>query len=308
MEPYGVDFNAGTLSPPEASTIAPLLVIVGETASGKSSLAMHLAEQFNGEIIAADSWTVYREFDIGTAKPITIEKQRIKHHLIDVVDARGGFNAALYKALACQAIANISASGKLPILVGGTGLYIDSVLYDFSFLPTASSLERSVRNVMTLEGLLAEAKKKSIDLSGIDTRNKRRIIRALETNGQRPTHTKIRPNTLIIGLRVEREKLREQVIKRVDDMISSGLEAEVRGLAQKYGWGVEPMKGIGYIEWQDYFTGSQTLPETKDRIINATMNLAKRQRTWFKRNNSTHWINDLNISVDLVTTFLNKKQ
>src|SRR5579884_573827 len=112
----------------------PLVVIVGETASGKSSLGMALAERFNGEIICADSWTVYREFDIGTAKPTLQDQELIRHHLLDVADPKVGFNAVLFQRLAKNAIADIAARQKLPIMVGGTGLYIDSVLYDYSFL------------------------------------------------------------------------------------------------------------------------------------------------------------------------------
>lgn len=289
-------------------TKSPLVVIVGETASGKSGLAMRLAERFNGEIIAADSWTVYREFNIGTAKPSQAEQQRVKHYLIDIVSAQDGFSAAEYKKLADQAINTVHMKKKLPILVGGTGLYIDSVLFDYSFLPTVSSAEREQRNGKTLAELIQEAESRKINLEGIDVRNKRRVIRALETNGRRPLHSSIRPNTLILGIQTNRDNLREQVTSRIDKMICAGLEQEVQELAAKYGWSSEPMKGIGYYEWQEYFNGSQTLPETKERIISSSMNLAKRQRTWFKRNKRIHWLNDPNNVVDLVTTFLNKKQ
>src|SRR5690349_18861877 len=112
-----------------------LVVIVGETASGKSQLAMDLAERFNGEIIAADSWTVRREVNIGTAKPSLEDQQRIRHHLLDVVEPCDDFTAAVFKDLANQAIDDIAGRGKLPIMVGGSGLYIDSVLYDYGFLP-----------------------------------------------------------------------------------------------------------------------------------------------------------------------------
>ncbi len=283
----------------------PLLVIVGETASGKSQLALDLAKRFNGEIVSADSWAVYKDFDIGTAKPSKKDQNAIKHHLIDVVDAKDGFNAALYQKLANKAIDNIQSRGKLPILVGGTGLYIDSVIYDYGFLPSVSNEERARRNIKSLTELLEEAKNSEIDLSSIDTRNKRRVIRALESGGRRPTNQNLRSNTLIIGLRVDRGDLKKHINKRVEQMLKSGLETEVRQLAEKYGWNAEPLKGIGYYEWRDYFEGTQSLEQTKERIIVNSLKLTKRQRTWFKRNNSIQWVSNPSKAVDITTTFLN---
>ncbi len=284
----------------------PLVVIVGETASGKSALALELAEQFNGEIVGADSWTVYRGFTIGTAKPTAAEQMSIPHHLFDIVDARDGFNAALYKELANAAIEDIQRRGKLPILVGGTGLYIDSVLFDYGFMPPGDPAERERRNNESVDVLLAEAHARGISLDSVDTRNKRRVIRAIETGGQLPVSAELRENTVVLGVSVPREQLRERVIRRVDAMLAAGLEQEVDALAATYGWDVEPMKGIGYREWRDYFIGTQDLSTTRERIISSTMKLAKRQRTWFKRNISIHWINNSSDCVDIITTLLNK--
>ncbi len=291
-----------------AAKIGPLIVIVGETASGKSQFAMDIAQRFDGEIISADSWTVYRGFDIGTAKPSRQDRTRVKHHVIDVAEANDGFNAALFKTLALKAVEDIQQRGKLPILVGGTNLYIDSVVYDYSFLPPVSPQVREARNKQVLSELLQEADEAGINMDGIDTRNKRRVIRALESGGQRPTNTELRPNTLLIGIHTDRETLRNRITERVDKMFARRLEQEVKTLSQKYGWDSEPMKGIGYREWREYYEGSKTLTETREQIISASMNLAKRQRTWFNRNNSIHWVNDLSEAVDLATTFLNKKQ
>jgi tRNA dimethylallyltransferase len=285
----------------------PLIAIVGETASGKSELALVLAEQFNGEVIAADSWTVYKEFTIGTAKPNDVERKRVPHHLLDIAEPLEGYSAAEYKRHALAAIADIVSRQKLPILVGGTGLYIDSVLFDYSFLPPSSSDMRSELNNRSIDELLEMIRMAGYDLDGIDIRNKRRLIRLIESNGVRPNRdTELRPNSLIIGLQVPREELRDRVTRRVDAMLASGLEAEVKTLAQKYGWDTEPMKGIGYREFHEYFDGPQTIDETRERIISASMNLAKRQRTWFKRNKSIHWISKQDDAVDLITTFLNK--
>ncbi len=224
-----------------AAKIAPLLVIVGETGSGKSQLAMKLAGRFNGEIINADSWTVYKGFDIGTAKPSVQERELIRHHLLDIVDANEGFNAALFKGLALEAIADIENRGKLPILAGGTGLYIDCVLYDYGFLPAAPAAERTRRSQQSLSDLLLEAQRAQISLDGIDTRNKRRVIRALETGGQRPSNTSLRPNTLILGVRTNRDDLRQRITGRVEKMVLGSLEQEVYTLKNRYGWNTEPM-------------------------------------------------------------------
>ncbi|MDB5164370.1 MAG: tRNA dimethylallyltransferase [Candidatus Saccharibacteria bacterium] len=284
----------------------PLVVIVGETASGKSQLAIELSQRFNGEIIAADSWTVRREVNIGTAKPSLEDRLKVPHHLLDVAGPNEDFTAAVFKRLANQTIQAICGRGKLPIMVGGTGLYIDGVLYDFGFLPEGDRSARQALNVKSIQGLLVQAKQKGIDLTGIDVRNKRRIIRALETKGSRPTRGELRPNTLIIGLALPRETLQSRIEQRVDTMLKSGLEAEVKRLSETYGWECEALKGIGYAQWQAYFNGTQTLPQTRAAIIKATQDLAKRQRTWFKRNKSIHWITDTKAAIDLVEAFLNK--
>ena len=291
-----------------AEKVAPLLVIVGETASGKSALALKLAQQFDGEIICADSRTVRRGVDIGTAKPTVAERALVPHHLLDVVGPAKDFTAAVFQRLAKQAIAEIANRGKLPIMVGGTGLYIDGVLYDYGFLPTGDSGQREALNAMSLPELLAKIDDLGIDPDDVDQRNKRRLIRLIETNGAQPSKRELRPNTLIIGLRPDREVLKQKIIDRVDAMLAAGLEQEVRRLSDQYGWDCEALKGVGYAQWRGYFEGSQTLFETRQKIIKATLDLAKRQRTWFKRNYSVQWfstpVKRPNV-VEIVTTFLN---
>jgi len=286
--------------------MSPLIVIVGETASGKSALAMELAERLDGELICADSWTVYRGFDIGTAKPTAADRAAVPHHLLDVADPAEGFSAVVFQKLALAAIADITSRGKLPIMVGGTGLYIDSVLFDYGFLPPSDPALRDELNSLSLEQLHARASELGLDTAGIDLRNKRRVIRLIENNGLRPTKRPMRGNTLVLGMRVEREVLGERIAARVDAMLAAGLEAEVRTLADRYGWDVEPIKGIGYKEFREYVSGTQTIAEVRERIIKGTMDLAKRQRTWFKRNSSIQWVNDRSKVVDIVTTYLNK--
>ena len=286
--------------------VPPLVVIVGETASGKSALALELAEKFGGELICADSWTVYHGFDIGTAKPTLLDRARVPHHLLDVADPRDGFSAAVFQRLARRAITDIAARNKLPIMVGGTGLYIDSVLFSYSFLPPSDPQLREELNTMTLEQLITRSLDMELDITDIDLRNKRRVIRLIENNGVRPERHEMRSNTLVLGTSVDNDMARERVSARVDEMLQHGLEAEVCERAKQYGWEAEPMKGIGYQEWQAYFEGGQDLSETRERIIKDTIDLAKRQRTWFKRNASIQWVSDRSNADELLTTFLNK--
>lgn len=269
-----------------------LIAVVGETASGKSALALELAECLDGEIICADSWTVYGKFDIGTAKPTPEERARVAHHLLDVADPLEGFSAAGFKRLAQESIKDIIARGKTPILVGGTGLYIDSILYDYEFLPPPTAERRQELNALSLTELLEKAEILGLGTEAIDTRNKRRVIRLIENNGRLPTRKPLRPKTLIVGLRILREQLQSKIEQWVDVMLAAGLEQEAQKLADKYGWEVEPMKGIGYREWQGYFAGLQTLVETREQIIRNSLALAKKQRTWFKRNEDINWFDD----------------
>ena len=301
--------TAMTLITNLTTKLPPLLVIVGETASGKSALGIELAQQLQGEIICADSWTVRREATIGTAKPSLAEQALVPHHLIDIVDPDEDFTAAVFKRLANEKIMEIAARGKLPILVGGTGLYIDGILYDYGFLPAGDRSAREEFNALSNLELLQRIKQLGLEVGDVDTRNKRRLIRLIETNGARPTRHDRRANTILIGLNIGRDVLCDRITQRVDTMIASGLKSEVAGLAERYGWDCEALKGVGYSQWRDYFLGTQSLEETRAKIVKATLDLAKRQRTWFKRNKSIHWLStpvDVTSVVDLVTTELNK--
>jgi len=283
-----------------------LIVIVGETGSGKSALALELARKFDGEIVSADAWTVYRGFDVGTAKPSLKDRGEVSHHLIDIADPEQGFSAAVFKRQATAAITYIINKGKLPILVGGTGLYIDSVIYNYGFLPAGSTVEREQLDQLSIDELITIIKDRKIDVAGIDLRNKRRLVRLIQSGGVRPEKAGLRPNTLIIGIQTDKDQLEARITTRVDQMLAGGLEGETKQLAEKYGWQTEPMKGIGYREWQLYFEGNQNIEQTRQRIITSSMQLAKKQRTWFKRNKSIHWINDLTQAMPLVKEFLNK--
>lgn len=282
----------------------PLVVIVGPTASGKSALAIALAKQFNGEIIAADSRTLYAKMDIGTAKPSRAQLAEVPHHLIDISTPDDPLTAADVAQLIKKKISEISARGKVPFLVGGTGLYIDAVLYDFSFAPKPDSAEREKWSSLTIEELQAEIHSQGIAMP-TNSSNPRHLIRQLETGGHRQKQSSLRDNTLILGLNIEHEVLKDRIVKRVGDMFVHGLPEEVTMLVREYGWDNPVMQTIGYREFRVY-DPDQQLSELKDSIIRNTLQYAKRQRTWFKRNKSIHWISKQEESVDLITSFLNK--
>ena len=286
----------------------PLVVIVGQTASGKSALAMEIARRFNGELVCADAWTVYKGFDIGTAKPSKEDRRQIPHHLLDIADPKEGFSVVEFKKHADAAIAEIYSRNKQPILVGGTGLYIDSLLYNYSFMPASDKKVRAELESKSLLELVQLANQKGYDIAKIDTRNKRRVVRFIENKGKMPSSSVLRPKTLIIGVRRSSNELAKLVRHRVQKMIQIGLVDEVKELASRYGWDCEPMKGIGYREFCAYLEDDQDIDKTKENIIRSSINLAKRQQTWFKRNKSIHWVDDPSVAVSITATFLNTEQ
>lgn len=253
----------------------PLLVIVGPTASGKTALAIQLAKQFNGEIICADSRTIYKGMDIGTAKPTAEEQDGVRHHLLDVVNPDESFTVADFQRLVYQAIDDIHGRGKLPIIVGGSGLYIDSVIYGYDFAATSS--ERDPQNP---RHLAADAPRQEL---------------------------RLRDSTLVIGMQVDPEVLRERIGRRVADMLDVGLVDEVKRLSDLYDWSLSPMQAPAYKAFRGYIEGSKTMEEAVSDFVTYDSQLAKKQRTWFKRNNSIHWLTDPSKTADLVTKFLNNK-
>jgi len=287
------------------SNNTPLIAIVGETGSGKTSLGLLLAQQCSGEIIAADSRTVYKGLDIGTAKPNHDEQKLVRHHLIDVVNPETKFSAAEFKRQAYIAIESIAGRDNIPFLVGGTGLYVDAVLYDFTFRSPPNPAQR-----VYLESLTIDELQRLINDQGLpmpeNKQNPRHLIRTIETKGARPQRQPLRPNTLVIGIKTDGHDLRTKIEHRVDAMLASGLEQEVRRASLVYGWDAPGMQSPGYKEWKEYFEGTASLEEVRAKCIQGHLMLAKRQRTWFRRNKNIHWTCKTEEAVDLVTTFLNK--
>lgn len=284
----------------------PLVVILGHTASGKTSLALRLAELFNGEIICADSRTVYKGMDIGTAKPTPEERRRVPHHLLDIISPDHPISVADFKAQAVETISKIHAKGKLPFLVGGSGLYINAVIFDFSFRGKSKPEVRQALRDLSVSDL----QQRVFDLGFAlpeNSQNPRHLARIIETGSITAVNNKLRPNTLIIGMEIDKNELGTKLAVRLDGMLQAGLEQEAKRLSDTYGWGCKTLQTIGYQEFEPYFNGDVSLDQVRQAILLHSLQYAKRQKTWFKRNKHIRYIYKLDEAVDLLTTFLNKK-
>lgn len=269
-----------------------LLAIVGPTGSGKSALAMALAQRFNGEIICADSRTVYRYMDIGTAKPTKDEMLLIPHHLVDVVEPGESFSAADFKVRAVEAIDEITGRGKLPILVGGTGLYVDAVLLDYQFPPKGDPAARQELEKMSDSDLLARLVELDPEAyEAVDRANRRRVIRAVETAGQaRGKSDGLRPGTLVLGLALNKNELQNRIAARAEKMLGEGLIEEVKSLAERFSWDAPGLSAPAYRAFKNVVLGDKTLVQGLTEFIRRDTDLAKRQMTWFKRNKEIVWL------------------
>jgi tRNA dimethylallyltransferase len=278
---------------------APRLVtIVGPTAVGKSRLAIRLAQQFGGEIVSADSRQMYRYMDIGTAKPGREERALIPYHLIDIVNPDEDFSLAQYQQLAYRTIANIHQRGKLPWLVGGSGLYVWAVVEEWSIppIPPDPALRRTLAE-RAAKGEVAELYQELMALDPvaaqkIDPRNVRRVIRAIEVTRSAGVpfsqlqQKKAPPfQTLMIGLTADRVELYRRIDARVDEMLAHGLVEEVKKLAQMgYSLNLPAMSGIGYRQIGLYLRGDLSLAEAIQQIKYETHRFARHQYSWFRLN------------------------
>lgn len=312
-----------------------IIVIVGPTASGKTDLSLRLARQLNGEIITADSRTLYRGMNIGTAKPagrqassastqfrnwkisdLFVQQpfmvEDIPHWGIDIINPDQTFSVADFKAYAEERIADIISRDKLPIIVGGTGLYVNAVVDNWSLtevkenLQLRSELEKlsSERLILRLELIYKEA------VSTIDTANRRRLIRAIEivettgkTLAENQNKGEAKYEVLMLGMKIDREVLNERIDYRVDKMIAEGLVDEVRGLKNTYGCEINAMTGIGYRQICAFLDGYIKLRDAIELLKRDTHHYAKRQLTWFKRDVRINWITEYEEVNELLKKF-----
>lgn len=266
----------------------PLVVIVGPTASGKSELAIKAAKKFNGEIICADSRTIYKGMDIGTAKPSRQDRAQVKHHLLDIVYPNQAFTVADFKRLALLAINDISARGKLPIMVGGSGLYVDSVLFDYRFGEPGDTALRNELSQKTVQELQAICRHNNIEMPD-NYLNKRYLVRAIELGGLIQQKRKLRPNTLVVGITTDKETLKSRIESRAQQMVKDGVVTEVAKIGGKYGWDSEAMKSNIYRVFKAVVEGELTVEQGIEAFIQSDTRLVKKQNTWFKRNPEIAW-------------------
>lgn len=306
-----------------------IIVLVGPTAVGKTYVSVELAKKLNTEIISADSMQIYKEMNIGTAKITEDEKQGITHHMIDVIWPNEKFSVSEFKSESEKIIDNILEKNKIPIIVGGSGLYVNSLIYDLDFGNAKS--DNKIRDYYTAlynekgEDFLYE-KLKEIDPESsekIHKNNVKRVIRALEVHeitGKKfsELNTDIRKyskkyDCILIGLNMDRKILYERINQRVDKMLSEGLIEEVRNLIKEgYDKNLVSMQGIGYKEIVEYLEGNISLEETIIILKRNTRRFAKRQFTWFLRDTNVKWfdistINDIDSTVDSIEDFISSR-
>ncbi len=293
-----------------------ILVILGPTASGKSGLAVALAKKFDGEVVSADSRQVYRGLDIGTGKITKRETRGVRHHLLDVASPKRAFTVAQYQKLARRALRNILRHGKLPIVCGGTGLYIDALLHNTAFpaVPPNLKLRRELEKE-SAEKLFARLRK--LDprrAETIDRHNKRRLIRALEivlTTGKSiPRHSNILQNvgmfeTLKIGVGLPKEELRKRINARIQNWLRHGLLREVKNLRKSgLSWKRLDELGLEYRYPALYLQGKISREEMIRKMEVETWRYAKRQMTWFKRDKEIIWTKNKKEAISLASNFL----
>ena len=267
----------------------PLIVIIGPTASGKTSLAIQLAKKYRGEIICADSRTVYRGMNIGTAKPSLGEQQVVPHWGLDLVDPGDSFSASQFKDYACQKIKEIRSRGNIPFLVGGTGLYIDSVIFDFQFGAKSNEDKRCDLQEMTVSELQQYCANHNILLPE-NSKNKRYLVRAIERADEKPSRLEVPlNNTIVVGITTDKQLLKQRITDRAKKMFKDGVVEETIELANNSGWCNEAMTGNVYPIIKKLIEKEIDEDQTIREFIVSDVNLVKRQLTWFRRNPFIEW-------------------
>jgi tRNA dimethylallyltransferase len=304
-------------------SLPPLVVVVGPTAVGKTALAVRLSETTNGEIVSADSRQVYRGMDIGTAKATQEDRARAPHHLIDVLEPDQTMGLAQFQELAYTAIADITARGRVPFLVGGTGQYVMAIVEGWQVprVPPDKALRRVLYAQAEKDGAEAlHARLRELDPAAagrIDARNVRRVVRALEVclvTGQPISEQQGKSpppyRSLMLGLALPRPQLYQRIDERVERMMEGGLEQEVRGLvAAGYGFDLPSMSGVGYGQFAPYLAGEATLSDVKQEIKRVTRRFVRQQSNWFRNDDARiHWLEGMGdayaAALDLVQRFL----
>lgn len=279
----------------------PLIVLVGPTASGKTALSIEIAKAFDGEIISADSRQIFKRLDIGSAKVTEEEMQSVPHYGIDIREPDENFTVADFKEYALEKIENILERKKIPIMAGGTGLYVNAVTQDFSIprVPADWDLRDELEGLATEELYQKLVEIDPEESKNIHPNNRRYVIRAIEiakVTGQKKSEIMVKNPTdfdvLILGVDIEREVLYDRINQRVDQMLDEGFEKEVKGLiVDGYDFGLQAFNAVGYREVKDYLDGKILKEEALEKMKQNTRNYAKRQLTWWRGDERVVWVN-----------------
>lgn len=284
-----------------------VVVITGPTASGKTGLAIKLAKLFGGEIVSADSRAIFKGIDIASAKPTLDEREGVPHHGFDLVEPAERFTAADFKKYAYSKFDEILSRGKIPFLVGGTGLYIDAVLGDYEFGGEDLILRNSLFE-KTIEELQNEIIAKKIPMPE-NSQNKRYLVRALEKSISQKSKSCEKNNDfeyIVVGITTPREELRSRIFARNEQFFSSGIIEEAQKMAQKFGWESEAMTANAYPLIRKYLDGELSESELIQKMSTIDWRLAKRQITFMKRNEQINWLT-LDDAEQFISSKLNKK-
>lgn len=274
------------------------LVIVGPTASGKTNLSIKLAQVLNGEIIAADSRTVYKEMDIGTAKPTKKEQSQVRHYCLDLVEPNISFTVADFAKEAKKSIKSIQAKAKLPIIVGGSGLFVDALIYGFDFVRPNEKLREQYKDY-SVDQLKSEIFRLGLELPE-NHNNKRYLQNTLERQGRQGTKQEIDKNAVIVGINPTNDVLLENIAQRSANIINTGVLEEAKVLFRKYGSKCNAFNGGIYKILRDVNIDNIDRNWLEQKIIKSDKQLAKKQITWFKRNKKIKWFNDIDTAYNWV--------
>lgn len=282
-----------------------LIVIIGPTASGKTSLAIDVAKKHNGEIICADSRTIYRYMDVGTAKPTLDEQQTVPHHLLDIADPNIHFSVVEFKTLCNKTVKEVQSRGKIPIMVGGSGMYIDAVLFDYQF--------RAQNSKIDISGLSLEEKQQKAlvlypaELNQIDVKNERRVDQLLQRGPAQGNDRKaLKKECKIVGLSVKKPLLKQNIELRTRQMLNKGIVQETKKIISEFGRECPGLNTIGYKQCVEYLENKISAKELETAINKATNELAKRQITWFKRNKEIIWVDSTAKAEEIAEKYLLK--
>ncbi len=280
----------------KSSTQNPIIFIVGPTSSGKSSVAMEAAQKLDGEIIAADSQTIKRGLNIGTAKPSLQDMNAVKHHLVDIIDPFDSFSAYDFKNLASKAVQDIRSRSKTPIVVGGSGLYIDSLYFDYTFVNNNSTDKLENKSVGELKSIITSNQYSMPE----NSQNIRHLLSAIR-RGKKSAQDRVPiKGALMFGIRRTDEELKHRINLRIEHIFNRKLIEEAKGIVDKYGDPPKKIDAIAYPILRRYINGRLSSEQTKEELKRAEWRYARVQKAWFKRNPNIYWISNYKLAAKTI--------